>query len=317
MLYTDYILYAALIVFVLYITKLNNFWGVGKGTKKVKADVKLEKSKQKKRKRNLFLLEKYVWISNNVGFSLNEFKEKDYKYKIDRLHWEIKVLSRNIRPSELAGIMKLIQLVACLVGVTGLVATGSIFFLATGLFLFTPAIFNLYATTRISDEDDKLESEFPDLYLILYSRLVQGAHARLAPTLKDFLMSIDSIEGKDKAKLVIKNFALDLRNNIEIYGDDGMAVRKLTEKYRSVMVINFCNLTVQALNGVNNSDKLLSFKLELNSKRIEQMKNRADKLVKRGSRSVIVIYVILFQFLVISWVAKLSQAGGVGKIFGL
>lgn len=317
MLYTDMILYVSLIIFVLYVTKINNFWGVSKGTKKVKADVKLEKNKQKARKRHLWLLEKYAWVANNVGFSLNAFKEQDYKYKIARLHWEIKILGRNIKPTELAGLLKVIQLVSWFIMITSIVATGSIFFILTGAGIFAPAIFDIYANAKISDEDEMLENEFPDLFLILYSRLVQGSHARLSPTLKDFLLSIDNLDEKDKAKRVIKEFVIDLRNNIEIYGDDGIAVRKLTENYRSVMVINFCNLAVQALNGVDNKDKLLAFKLELNSKRIDQMKKRADKLVVKGSRAVLIIYVILFQFVILSWVAKLSQAGGVQRILGM
>lgn len=311
----DFIIYACLIVYILYITKINNMWGVSRGSKKAKADVKLEKIKAKNRMRTLKLLTLFANIDKSIGFSLNEYKQKDYKYKIERLRWKIKSVERAIKPSELSGLFKLIQILGVFIAVFGFIATYNILFMLFLLFLFTPAIFHTYATAKIQDEDMKIEEEFPDLFIILYNRLLQGTNARLSPTLKDFLVSIDSVKDRGSSKIAIKNFVLDLRNNIEIYGDDGIAVMKLREKYNSVMIINFCNLAVQALNGVNNSDKLLAFKIELNGKRVEQMKERAAKMVKKGSRAVLVVYVILFEFILLSWIAKLSQAGGIGSLF--
>lgn len=313
----DFILYAALIIFVLYITRINNMWGVSKGTNKAKADVRIEKNNLKKRNRTLKYLSIFTWVDRNIGGGLNEFKEKDYKYKLDRLRWTVKILNRPLKPTELSGLMKLMQLVGAFLLIVGFLLTNSIYTLIFLIPFLAPAIFHVYASSKISDEDARLERDFPDLFIILYSRLVQGSRSRLAPTLKDYLVSLDAVKGKGKEHDAIKNFVLDLRNNIEVYGDDGMAVRKMRDKYRSVMIINFCNLVVQSLNGVDNKDKLLAFKIELNGKRVEQMKIRADQLVKRGSRAIIVVYVILFQFILLSWIAKLTQAGGVGSIFGI
>lgn len=314
--FLDLVLYASLFVFVLYVTRVNNMWGVSKGTKKAKEDVRLEKLNLKKRRRIVWLLEKCEWIARNIGFALTDQKEADYKYKIDRLRWYIKILNRNIKPIELVGLFKLLQLVGSFILIIGVVLTGSPLFLIFLTLVFSPAIFHTYATAKISDEDAKIERYFPDLFLILYSRLLQGSRARLSPVLKDYLIALDAV-GVDKEKEPIKNFVIDLRNNIEIYGDDSIAVMKLREKYHSVMIINFCNLAVQALNGVDNSDKLLSFKIELNNKRVEQLQERAEKIVRKGSRAVLVVYLILFQFVLLSWIAKLTQADGVSSIFGL
>lgn len=312
--FLDLILYLSLILFVLYITRINNMWGVSRGTKKAKVDVRLEKQTQKKRMRTLAFLRKMEWVANNIGITPNDYKQREMKHRLERIRWNIKILNRVIKPLELSGIMKFMMLLGGFAGLSGYILTGSVFFFVFAIFLFTPALFNVYADMRIADEDEKLERDFPDLFVILYSRLIKGTSTRLAPTLNDYIISLDNTTGEDTT--VIKNFVMDLRNNIEIYGDDSIAVMQLREKYTSVMIVNFTNLAVQALRGVDNSDKLLAFKIELNQKRIEQMEKRADKLVNRGSKAVYLVYLILFQFILLSWYAKLSQAGSLQSIFG-
>lgn len=317
MLFREFILYASLILFVLYITKINNMWGVSKGTKKAREDVRLEKQRVIKRNRTMRILRVYEWVDRNIGSKIGETKQKEYKYKLDRMRWVLKSIGRPITPTELSGLFKILQIVGVFFLVIGLVLNGSPFNLIFLTLVLAPTIFHLYAVSKISDEDAKLERDFPDLFLILYSRLLQGTKVRLAPTLKDYLISLDATAYRGDSTEVIKNFVLDLRNNIEIYGDDGIAIKKLRDKYTSVTVVNFCNLAVQSLNGVDNSDKLLAFKIELNNKRVEYMKDKAEKMVRRGSRAIFVVYAILFQFVLLSWYAKFSQAGGLSNMFGM
>jgi hypothetical protein len=252
-----------------------------------------------------------------VGFKLNVTNEKLLLFKINRLHWSVKSLGRDITPLELNGLLKTIQLSGVILALFFYFVIGSILSFAFLGLLFAPALLNIYAEYKIAAEDEQLENDFPDLYIVLYTRLLKGSDVRLAPTLKDYLLSFDSMDnGTGKYKNVIRNFVLDFRNNIEIYGDDGIAVLKLRDKYQSAMIINFCNLVTQSLNGVANSDKLLAFKIELNNKRIEQMESKADVLVRKGNRAVMFVYLILAQFVILSWVAKLALAGGIMSLFG-
>lgn len=313
----SFIIILALVAYVIYVTRLFNFWGVSRGANKLKADVRLEKQRTKQAKRITWFLAKFVLLHHLVGFSLSSRASLEYKYKLDRLRWQVKSLDRSLKPEELMGIIKFVQLLGVFLAVGLFILTSSSISAVFLLLLFAPTIFNAYAASRIMEEDEKLEMEFPDLFTILYSRLLRGSQIRLAPTLKDYLQSLDSLSGQSASKKVIRNFVVDLRNNIEIYGDDGMAITRLRDKYRSAMVVNFCNLASQALNGVDNSDKLLSFKIELNNKRVEQMERRAAILIKRGSRAVLLVYVILFQFILLSWIAKLTLVGGLGNILGL
>lgn len=291
-------------------------WGVSKGTKKAKADVKVEKQRLKHRKRVLKILNFFTKFDDLIGSSISSVKAADYEYKIDRLRWEIKAVGRKPRPTELSGMFKFTQVLGLFSGVVGFLITNNLLFLSPAILLFSPAIFHTITTAKIMDEDLQIERDFPDLYLLLYNRLIKGTEAKIAPVLKDFLLSLDATRGNDGDKRAIRNFVMDLSNNIEIYGDDTLAIRKLREKYRSVMIINFANLAVQALNGVNNQDKLLSFKNELNQRKIEYMKQRADKMVRRGSYSIFAVYLILGQFIVLSWLAKLSQAGTFSSLLG-
>lgn len=312
----DLILYGALAIYVLYITYINNMWGLSKGTKKARNDVRVEKKRLKKRAWALKRLAFYHWVALNIGASPSQDRLNDYKYKLDRLRWKVKVLNRPIDPIELVGILRTIQLVAIFMTVLLMVLTKSIVIIIFLLLALAPLIFRVYATAKIADEDEKLERDFPDFFTILYSRLIQGTNVRLAPTLNDYLLSLDTKGVGSEDKEVIRNFVRDLRSNIELYGDDGMAVTKLRDKYHSVMVINFCNIVVKSLSGVNSADKLLSFKLELNNKQQEYLDERANKLVARGSRAVMFIWLILFQFVLLSWIAKLSNVSGISAIFG-
>ena len=301
----DFLLYTALILFALYTMRINNMWGVSKGTKKAKLDVKESKDLHKKRLTYLKILQCCEWICINVGSIPDENTINDTNYRINRLRLKIDVLDRNIKAKELLGLLKGIQLIGVFFSILTLLLTKNVMSLGGLLLYLAPSTFNVFADTKINDEDIELEKDFPDLFLLLHVRLLKGSRTRLSPTLDDYIKSLDAMY-QGKSHLVIRNFVVDLRNNIEIYGDDSIAVYKLRDMYRSSMVVNFCNLATQSLKGVDNKDKLLAFKRELTQQKQEDMKERAKKLVNKGRKSIIVIYIILGEFVVLSWLAKLG-----------
>lgn len=301
----DFLLYTALILFALYTMRINNMWGVSKGTKKAKLDVKESKDLHKKRLTYLKILQCCEWICINVGSIPDENTINDTNYRINRLRLKIDVLDRNIKAKELLGLLKGIQLIGVFFSILTLLLTKNVMSLGGLLLYLAPSTFNVFADTKINDEDIELEKDFPDLFLLLHVRLLKGSRTRLSPTLDDYIKSLDAMY-QGKSHLVIRNFVVDLRNNIEIYGDDSIAVYKLRDMYRSSMVVNFCNLATQSLKGVDNKDKLLAFKIELTQQKQEDMKERAKKLVNKGRKSIIVIYIILGEFVVLSWLAKLG-----------
>lgn len=301
--FRDLLVYAVLVIFVLFITKQNNMWGSKKGTSKTKIEVKKAKDLAKRRNISLWVLSKSDFIYKNFGLQPSLSKIEKYRFNINRGRLMAPYTERNFSPTELLGLFKIVKYVCCFLAVFLTVLTGFKLFLILFVGLFINTIFEYVMEYRIMDEDKEIEKDFPDLYMLLYSRLARGTQNRLAPTLDDYIKSIDAVYGEDSHK-AMRNFVVDLRKNIEIYGDDSMAVHKMRERYRSAMLVNFFNLAIQSLRGVDNKDKLLAFKMELSQKKLDAMTEAANILVAKGQKAVMLIFIILAQFVILSWVAK-------------
>ena len=95
-----------------------------------------------------------------------------------------------------------------------------------------------------------------------------------------------------------------LLNLLALY-EDHVAIPKLREAYHSATIINFCNVATQSLNGVENADNLLSFKMQLVDRKTELMRKRQQKILQAGERSIYAIWIILFIFVIVGWYSKL------------
>lgn len=299
----DLIVYGVLVIFVLFFTKQNNLWGTKKGTSKTKIDVKKAKDYTRRRNFLLKILHKCDKIGNNFGFEPKLSVLEKYKFEITRCRLSIPYVDRNIYPMELLGIFKCIKFLACFISVFLTLLTGNKLFILLILFIFIDKVFDLFMEAKINEEDSLIERDFPDLYMLLYSRLVRGTQVRLAPTLDEYIKSLDIIDGQ-KSNKAMRGFVTELRKNIEIYGDDSIAVNKMRDTYKSAMLVNFFNLAIQSLRGVDNKDKLLAFRMELSQKKLDYMTNKANKMVEKGQKAVMLIFIILAEFIVLSWAAK-------------
>lgn len=299
----DLIIYGTLLVLVLFITKQNNIWGVKKATSKTKVDVKKAKEEANYRNIILWFLNKADMVCHNFGFEPSLAIIEKYRYNIFRGRLNVPYVDRAITPTELIGIFKVIKFISCFLAIFLTVLTYNLVFLMFFFGVFVNKLFEYAMEFKIIEEDTEIEEDFPDLYMLLYSRLIRGTSMRLAPTLDEYLNSIDAIYG-EKSHQAMRNFVMDLRKNIEIYGDDSMAIHKMRDVYRSAMLVNFFNLAVQSLRGVDNKDKLLAFKMELSQKKLDLMTKKAEAMVAKGQKAVMLIFIILGQFIVLSWVAK-------------
>jgi hypothetical protein len=309
----NFILFLLILAFVLVVTKSNHMWGSTSGARKAKEDAQKLKQERKSRDFRLRCLKFFAGFSN-FGTDANPAKIHEYDYQLTRIGKPIKYVDRVITATELYGLLKFIAFAGVVIALFGLILTSNPIFLIFLAGLFSGSLFSYFATSKIVNEDAQIEKEFPDLYLLLYSRLLNGAHTRLAPTLDDYLASLEYMYGTD-GNPAMEKFVTTFRNYIEVYGDDCMAVKKLREVYQSSMIVNFCNLAVQALNNVNNSDKLLAFKIELSQKRMEQMTAEAKKRVEKGQRMIWLIFIILGEFIVLSWAAKLGGSFSFTSMF--
>lgn len=310
----DIVIYGVLILFVLYVTKQNNMWGVKKGTNKTKVESRKYKQEGRYRSYLAFILSNLANIGENFMISPSSKKIEDYQYKINRIRLRIHLLSRNIKAIELIGLFKLLKYIGVVVGTLGLFLTGNIIFLVFYILVTIEFFFIMFVDAVIMSSDREIEEDFPDLYILLYSRLIKGSSVRLLPTLDDYLRSIDTVHGENSHK-EIRNFVRDIKSNIDIYGDDSMAIHKMRDMYKSAMLVNFFNLAIQSLRNVNNSEKLLAFKIELNQRKLAIKEKKAEKLVEKGQIAIWAVYIILFEFVILSWASK-TNLGSFSQLFG-
>lgn len=309
------IVIAALLGIVLIVTKANGMWGSSRGARRAKKQTVKEKDLTQKRARTNRFLSYMEDIGENLFLRPNKDKLNRYQYVLDRLKIRFKIMNRNLKPMEVVGIQKSVQLFFFLL------ALFAIFVLRfrLGIFIFLgmmlPTLWESTQLGKIREEDAKIEKDFPDLYTLLYSRLIKGTSVRIAPTLDEYLISMDAMYG-DTGKKEIRKFVKDFRNLIELYADETIALTEMRKIYKSVMVVNFFNVAIQSLRGVDNKDKLLGFKMELQQKKLKQMEENAEKMVQKGKRAVLLIYVILAEFVILSWVAKAGPEI-FGKLAGL
>ena len=144
---------------------------------------------------------------------------------------------------------------------------------------------------KISDEDALIDKHFLDLYLLLYSALRRGSSGHLQPELESYMHTLST--SNSKVYKTMLNFATYFCNNVILYGDFE-ALTRLQQRYTSATVVNFCNIAAQALNGVENKETLLSFKISLVNKRKEAMVALSNKLQKKSEIAIYLIYAILF-----------------------
>lgn len=235
------------------------------------------------------------------GILLSPLSVDNHKYYIERLDIRSDILNRRYRVEELRGkyaapffISLILIPVAVFLPVVGIIP------LALGIRFFTyQALFK----TKIRDEDEIIDNYFIDLYLLLYSKLRQGSRARLQGTIEQYVSTLEGQASTDINKTMLK-FSRYFLNLLSLY-EDHVAVPMLREGYRSATIINFCNIATQALNGVDNFDNLLTFRMQLVERKTNLMRERQQKILRSGERSIYAIWIILFIFIAVGWYSKL------------
>ena len=291
--------------------------GASKGTQTAEK----EKQKFKEQQRNaafvMWVLKNCETAANSIGVPPSDTQLFEWQFCIDRLFNPIESINRKIKAVELIGICRMITFAICFVCAWVFLYTVNVIpaMVAITSFLVQPIVRG-FLKILIDEQDKELEHDFPELYLLLYCELRRGTNSRIAPSLQDYMRSCNALYAPTE-HAVIRRFVLDLQNNIEVYSDESEALVHMREKYKSALIVNFCNLATQSLRGVDTDDKLMAFKIELQAKQKDMMEREAHARVELGRKSLIMVYFILFQFIALSWAAKLVGNGTVSGFFGL
>lgn len=299
------LLYGALVYGIYKILRIKNIIGVSKAVDNaIEAELRFKKE-LRTQQIILSVLDRLEDVYYTLGFKATPTKIADVDSVIKRLEISLG-LDRTISPISYLGFVKVTKFIGFFFVVWAYLM-GRLFLGLFGVLLILfDFLYMMLAKKTIEDKNRELEDAFPKLYLMLYSRLTKGVKATLTPTLDSYLNSLNSFHVKGNEEIIL--FINRFKSNINLYGEF-IAVQKMRDIYsNSAMIVNFCNLAVQALSGTDNEDKLSAFKIELNQRELNLATKRAERLFERGVKVQYLIFVILFQFILISWISKAGES---------
>ena len=289
-------------------------FGGNKASKKAVEDKRTLQKIQRSRRRVSWLMMQFESFAMKVGGGISTSVSDKYSYYITRREMMVKTLGRQWKPIELVGLFRMLGFMGVLIATVGIsrFSFNPLWFFL--LLLFVPKLWEFSCERKLVEEDAELEQDFPDLYLLLNPKLQLGANARIANVLSEYLMSLDHAYAPTE-HLAIKKFVKLLRNNIELLSDEVLALQYVRRMYKSAVVINFCNIAIQAMNGIDNKEKLIAFEQELTRQKMDMMRMRARKLVEKGEKAVLAVYIILAEFVLLSFWSRLG--GSLDMLFNL
>lgn len=273
--------------------------GASKAKDRVDDTRKLRKTQKRANTKMSFYALPCIMFRNIL---LPKRKEEEFTRWLTRLDIREKTLDRVYTAEEYMGKQALPFLLSFLT-IPLIVAHSAFWLILPGVTLVWLLFQSRQLKLRILDEDQILDNNFLDIYLLLYSQLKAGSRGRLRGTLENYLETLKTAANTDEND-ILKRFATYFLNLLTT-NEDHEAVIKLRELYNSSVIINFCNVAGQALSGVDNADNLLTFKMQLTERKIKVMRDKQAKMVRSGERAVYLIYIILFIFIGIGWKSKL------------
>lgn len=279
--------------------------GGNKAAKKAMSDKQRTDSLNRNKKIVYWVLSQFESFAVRVGNGISEYKRTKYDYYVVRLDMRVPFLDRYWKPIELVGLHRMITFLSFLLfalGVSKLTFTPLLFFIVP---CFIGKIREMIWESKVLAEDTELEEDFPDLFLILNPKLKMGANARIAPTLDEYTTSMDRLYSADE-HLAIKKFVRLLRNLIETYSTEVEAIAKIRGYYKAASIVNFCNVAIQAMNGVDNREKLIAFEQELTNKKLALMRKRAEALVNKAQKATYLMYIILAEFVLLTMYTRIG-----------
>ena len=235
------------------------------------------------------------------GILMNEASYENHRYYIERCNIVSEPLNRRYTPEELRGSYALPFFLSLFLIPVSLIQP--ILIVVPVVMFFRLQTYQTIFRAKIRDEDEIIDDYFLDLYLLLYSQLRQGSRARLQGTVEQYIATLESQSDNEVRETMLK-LARYMLNLLSLY-EDHVAIPKLRDTYRSATIINFCNVATQSLNGVDNFDNLLTFKMQLVQRKTEVMRKRQQKILAQGRTSILAIWIILFIFIGVGWYSKM------------
>lgn len=278
--------------------------GMSKSEKKLKRDRQMYLKEQKDRKRILNFLKGCSDFADKVGGGLSPKTKYAWDFRILRTFKEIELIGRTMTSEEFVGLIRLIQFVSVAVGISGVLLSGSGFFIVMVLFGFVlPTCASGIADMQIKMQNEAIDRDFAEVYLLVHTKLLKGAGTHIAPTLTEYLKVADATKSPEEQKY-LRSFVKDLLTTINVVTDERAALHSIREKYSTATIVNFCNLAEQALNGTDVAEKLLTFKLELLNRTKQAAEVDAKRRAEKAQKAIYVVWVILGEVVTVAMVTR-------------
>ena len=294
------------VVAVVYVLFKIGVFDKNKPAKKMHTEQQNYNKEKQKRKLVHFALSALEGFAQKVGGGISDAEKYAWEFRILRMMQTIDIVGRKITPIEMVGLLRFITFLCVSVGIAGVLITGNLVFIVfviVGL-IVTPAV-KLYCDMTISEQDKAIERDFTDFYLLVHSRLMKGTQAHIASALQEYLNICDeTMTYEDHREL--RDFVAYLLATITLMGDEYKAVLAVRDKYKSAAVINFCNIASQALQGVDNANNLLQFKIEMVAKQKAQVRIIAEQRAEKAMKSIYAVWAILAEFVIIVMITRLQ-----------
>lgn len=270
--------------------------------KKTINEIESKRKLNKKRKMESTILNLYsTSVEMFRGIFMSDITYQNHLYYIQRLDLRSEALDRLLTPEEVRG-KRVLPFLLSLLLIPLVLFFPIVIIVPIGFFMQLMSYQTVYKS-KIADEDAIIDNYFIDLYLLLYSKLRQGSRARLQGTVENYINTLESSKATEESRIMLR-FAKYFLNLLSLY-EDHVAVPHLRDNYHSATIINFCNIATQSLNGVDNFDNLITFKMQLTERRAVLMRERQKKILAKGERSILAIWIILVIFIAVGWYSKL------------
>ena len=323
------LVFLLLVVTCILLYQIKKYYGLFEHNKRtsITANEITDRQKYNKRlKKETQRLNKYARtteIFKNLVFRGNV--QRKHEYYIQRLDIRSKITGNLYTPEELRGkyvynVLRSGVLLFPVAVVNLFVSVGLLNFIKLVLLLFfaVNCIIALgYQTAynlEIAKADEIIDNNFLNLYLLIYPKLRLGSRGSLKATLNTYISTLEQNYMLEDKEVMIR-FTKDFLSQVTTYGDGPRGLAQLKELYRSATIINFCNVASQALEGIDNIDNLITFKLRLTERRTNLMRKRQQALISRANIAIHAVWVILFILIGLTWYTMLPR--GAFKMFGL
>ncbi len=179
--------------------------------------------------------------------------------------------------------------------------------IGVGIFIcfFSQILFDML----ITEKDKQLTTQFSDFFLMVYSAIVSQAGSMLIDVVKAHanVLEYRMTSNVQTAKMLAEIFQLTKTYLAFLSQYDEMtATRKLKDMYStSAIVVNFCALVEQRLLGVDNVERLLSFKASLLQRKKQVIRDKSEKICDTGELLIRLIYIILIQTVILASIVNL------------